>query len=86
MWRMPRLLGLLASILPATLNEGHRKEKTMETLEPVLIRRDGMTQEEAREMIEEARERVLENMENPEEILHSEFGLEPDYLFDLIGM
>lgn len=38
---------------------------------------------EAKEIIKEMRERVYEG-ENPEEILY-EIGLEPDYVFDLIG-
>lgn len=54
-------------------------------LHSVLMRRDGMTAEEADEMIQEAMERVLEDGENPEDILHDEFGLEPDYVFDLLG-
>lgn len=49
----------------------------------VLMRRDGMTRSEAQEMIDEARELVAEG-ENPEEILRVDFGLEPDYIFDLL--
>ena len=49
----------------------------------VLIRRDGMEKSEALEMIEEAKQRVSEG-ESIEEILHYEFGLEPDYMFDLM--
>lgn len=55
-----------------------------ETLKQVLMRRDGMTSREANEAIAEARERVLEG-EDPEEVLAEEFGLEPDYIFDLLG-
>lgn len=55
----------------------------MESLMQVLIRRDQMTQEEALEAIQDARDRVMEG-EDPEEILHEEFGLEPDYVFDII--
>ena len=55
-----------------------------ETLKQVLMRRDGLSAAEADELIEEARERVLEG-EDPEEILHDYFGLEPDYIWDLIG-
>ena len=47
---------------------------------PVLMRRDGMGREEAEDLIAEARERVLEYGEDPEE-----FGLEPDYIYDLLG-
>lgn len=57
----------------------------METLKQILMRRDGMSADEAQEMINEARERVEEG-EDPEEILHYDFGLEPDYIFDLIGI
>ena len=49
----------------------------------VLMRRDGMTRSEAQDMINEARELVAEG-ENPEEILRVDFGLEPDYIFDLL--
>lgn len=49
----------------------------------VLMRRDGLTKSEAQDMIDEARELVAEG-ENPEEILRVDFGLEPDYIFDLL--
>lgn len=49
----------------------------------VLMKRDGMTRDEAQELIDEARELVAEG-ENPEEILRVDFGLEPDYIFDLL--
>jgi hypothetical protein len=49
----------------------------------VLMRRDGMTEEEAKEYIAEAKQMVAEGA-SPEEILHYEFGLEPDYMFDLM--
>ena len=54
-------------------------------LHRVLMRRDKMSAEEADEQIREARERVLEDGEDPEDILHDEFGLEPDYVFDLLA-
>jgi hypothetical protein len=56
---------------------------TMTTIERTLIQRDGYSRAEAREALQEARERVT-NGEDPEEILYEEFGLEPDYIFDLI--
>lgn len=56
----------------------------METLKQVLMRRDGASSDDADEMVAEARERVLEG-EDPEEVLREEFGLEPDYVFDLLG-
>ena len=57
----------------------------METVKQILMRRDGMSAEDAQEMIDEARERINEG-EDPEEILHCDFGLEPDYVFDLLGV
>ena len=56
----------------------------MESLKEVLMRRDGLTRREAAEAIAEARERVLGGGEDPEEVLAEEFGLEPDYVFDLL--
>lgn len=55
----------------------------MTELESTLIRRDDMTAEEAFDTIAELRRRVRIG-ENPEELLHDELGLEPDYLFELI--
>lgn len=55
----------------------------MTTIERTLIQRDGYSRTEAREALQEARERVT-NGEDPEEILYEEFGLEPDFIFDLI--
>jgi len=52
---------------------------------PVLMRRDGMSRAEAEDLIAEARKRVLEYGEDPEEVLADEFGLEPDYIYDLLG-
>lgn len=49
----------------------------------VLMRRDGMSKEEALEFIAEAKQMVAEGA-SPEEVLHYEFGLEPDYMFDLM--
>jgi len=49
----------------------------------VLMKRDNMSKAEAQEMIDEARELVADG-ENPEEILRVDFGLEPDYIFDLL--
>jgi hypothetical protein len=61
------------------------KENKMTEVEKVLIERDGLTEEEALQQLEDARKRVMIYGEDPEEILYEEFGLEPDYIFDLIG-
>lgn len=55
----------------------------MESLKQVLMRRDGMTSEEADETIAYAKGLVADGMD-PEEVLEDEFGLEPDYLWDLL--
>lgn len=55
----------------------------METITQILMRRDGMSREDARELIEELRERVAKG-EDPEDLLHDELGLEPDYIWELI--
>lgn len=55
----------------------------MTALKQILIRRDGMTPEEADAAIKGAAELILQG-EDPEEVLECEFGLEPDYIFDLL--
>lgn len=54
----------------------------MTELVKVLMRRDGMTRQEAEEIRREMHERMCEG-EDPEEILAEE-GLEPDYFMDLV--
>lgn len=55
----------------------------MQSLQSVLISRDGMTAEEAQNTIADIRKR-FRNGENPEELLQDELGLEPDYIFDIM--
>lgn len=54
------------------------------TLLETLMKRDNLTREEAREMILEARERIYREEADPEEVLYEEFGLEPDYMIELL--
>lgn len=54
-----------------------------ESLKEIVMRRDGLSEKEADEQIAEAREMILEFGEDLEEVLASEFGLEPDFIFDL---
>lgn len=51
----------------------------------VLMRRDGMTQAEAEQRVDEVRE-ILADAEpwDAEDIIMDELGLEMDYIFDLI--
>jgi hypothetical protein len=46
------------------------------------IKRDGISEEEAEEIVAELRARVWDG-ENPEDVLYEE-GFEPDYVMDLI--
>lgn len=56
----------------------------MSELKNVLMQRDGMSSREADNAIDDAKQRVFDG-EDPEEVLADEFGLEPDYIFDLLG-
>lgn len=55
----------------------------MNTLIQVLMDRDGLTKQEATTVIRDAQNLVRDGAD-PEEVLYEEFGLEPDYVFDLI--
>jgi len=55
----------------------------MKTIKQILIERDNMTPEEADDLIADMKARIQEG-EDPEEILHDECGLEPDYIFELL--
>lgn len=51
----------------------------------ILMERDGLTKEEAKERIEEVREMISEaDPWEAEDILADELGLEMDYIFDII--
>jgi hypothetical protein len=53
----------------------------------ILMRRDGMTKEDADDMVEEAREDLLERLdggEMPLDICAEWFSLEPDYIDELM--
>jgi len=55
----------------------------------ILMRRDGLTYEEAKEAYEDCRAEIMEALEGSsclslDEILQAELGLEPDYIFDFI--
>ena len=52
-----------------------------------LMRKDGLSEAKALEMEQEVREAIqvaLMNGEDPEEVLMDLFGLEPDYLIELL--
>lgn len=52
-------------------------------LQQVLQDRDGLTSAEALTLMEEGREAIRAG-EDPEAVLYEMFGLEPDYIFDLL--
>lgn len=61
----------------------------MRTIKAMLMARDGMMDTEADDLIEEAKEAMQEylaegDMESAHDICAEFFGLEPDYLMELI--
>ncbi len=61
----------------------------MSKIREILMTRDGMTADEADNLISEAREQLFNylaegDMSGAEEICEEFFGLEPDYLFELM--
>lgn len=60
----------------------------MDSIKQVLMRRDGISANEADELIAEARADLADRIANgelPFDICADWFGLEPDYLDDLMG-
>ena len=55
----------------------------LETIETILVRRDGVTMTEASAIVQDLKERVWLG-QDPEELLE-EIGLEPDYVFELLS-
>ena len=59
----------------------------VDSIKAVLMRRDGMNEEEADELIKQAEDDLYERLskgEMPEDICEEWFGLEPDYLDELL--
>lgn len=61
----------------------------METIKEVLMRRDNLSAKEAEDLIEEAREALHLYLEEgdyfaAEDICAEYFGLEPDYIYELL--
>ena len=60
-----------------------------ESIKQILIRRDGMSEDEAEDLIAEAKDAMLDCLDDgdflgAESICEEYFGLEPDYIDDLI--
>jgi len=59
----------------------------MERIADILVKRDGLSIEQALSRVKRAQKkfnRLLENGEEPYDFCHDEFGLEPDYLDQFI--
>lgn len=56
---------------------------SIKPLKETIMERDGIDSDEADEQIAEAQQAVRDG-EDPEQVLEDYFGLEPDYIFDLI--
>ena len=59
----------------------------METIKDVIMKRDGLTEDEADDLIADAQEDFWERLANDEmpfDLCDDWFGLEPDYIEDLI--
>ena len=63
----------------------------MKSIKQILMERDEMSEEEAEDLIEEAKEALLEYLDDgdifsAENICEEFFGLEPDYLDELMPL
>lgn len=56
----------------------------MNAIVKVLMERDGYTRKEAEEEVKRVRAEFDPTTDDPEEVLAEEFGLEPDYIYDLL--
>lgn len=50
----------------------------------ILMRRDNMSYEDAKELVDETREEMITNPDEAEDILQDYLGLEPDYIMDIL--
>ena len=51
----------------------------------ILMKRDGIDEEEARSLIKETRDEMIENPYEADDIIMEYLGLEPDYIFDILN-
>jgi len=56
----------------------------MNKIVEILMRRDGMTEQEANDLLNETREMIMEDASKTEDIMLMQLGLETDYIFDII--
>lgn len=63
--------------------------KEFNKIKQILMERDGLSSEEAQEIIDETRAELIDAIDgtsclSPEEVLANELGLELDYIWDLL--
>jgi len=61
----------------------------MESIVDVLMRRDGMTREDEEQLVSDCKDDLYDSIENgdlmyAEDMCQSWFGLEPDYMMELL--
>ena len=56
----------------------------MKKIISILMERDGLDREEAKKLIQETYEEIIENPNDANTIIMNNLGLEPDYLIDLL--
>jgi hypothetical protein len=56
----------------------------MEKIVDILMKRDGLTKQEAIELMEETKQEMMNNMDEAEDIFMEYLGLEMDYIFDFL--
>lgn len=57
----------------------------MNKIVKILMERDGIDEEEARSLIKETRDEMIENPYEADDIIMEYLGLEPDYMFDILN-
>ena len=58
--------------------------KSVNRIVEILMKRDGMSRKEAEADLDRVRSEFDPTCDDPDEVLAIEFGLEPDYIFDLL--
>lgn len=58
----------------------------MRSVKEILMRRDGLSEQEAIDLIRETRDMILDaNIFEADEIMADMLGLEPDYIMEVVG-
>lgn len=58
----------------------------MDSVKEILMRRDGLSEQEVIDLIRETRDMILDaNIFEADEIMADMLGLEPDYIMEVVG-